>query len=81
MAADALRASYAKRVALSADKACRLTEVTTCFEKRSDGRVGKQIDCPEHVMKGRDRPACGTLRVTMLGQCLAGDGKKGGGRH
>ena len=75
VATAALRAAYSKRVALSADKQCRLTEVTTCWEKRPDGRVGKQIDCPEHVMNGRDRGhQCASLRITQLGQCLAGDG-------
>ena len=76
---SALRASYAKRVALSADKQCRLTEVTSCWEKRADGRVGKQVDCPDHVMK-RDRSSCATLRITQLGQCLVGDGDKKGKR-
>jgi ribonuclease T2 len=72
----ALRAAYAKRVALSADKQCRLTEVTTCWEKLPDNRVGKQVDCPDHVMNGRDRGGsqCSSLRITQLGQCLAADG-------
>ena len=64
-------------MALSADKQCRLTEVTTCWEKLPDNRVGKQIDCPDHVMNGRDRGGsqCSSLRITQLGQCLAADGK------
>ena len=81
VATAALRAAYSKRVALSADKQCRPTEVTTCWEKRPDGRVGKQIDCPEHVMNGRDRGhQCASLRITQLGQCLAGDGGRKGDR-
>lgn len=71
-----LRSSYAKRVAIHADKLCRLTEVTSCWAKAPDGTVGKQVDCPEHVMKGRDRPNCATFRITQLGQCMAGDGQK-----
>ena len=71
----ALRTAYAKRVALSADKHCRLTEVTSCWEKLADGKVGKQVDCPEHVMRGRGRgQSCSQLRVSLLGQCLVGDG-------
>ena len=78
--ATELRGSYAKRVALKADKACRLSEVTSCWAKRPDGTVGGQIDCPEHVMRGRDSPQCASYKLTALGQCLAGDGQKKGRR-
>ena len=76
-----LRAAYARKVAIRADRECRLTEITSCWEKAPDGTVGKQIDCPAHVMKGRDNYSCGAIRVTQLGQCLAGDGQKGGGKR
>ena len=76
ISAAELRRSYAKRVAVRADKQCRLSEVTSCWAKAPDGTVGQQVDCPEHVMKGRDTPACASLRITQLGACLAGDGKK-----
>ena len=68
--AGALRASYAKRVAVKADQQCSLSEMTVCFAKQPDGRVGPQIDCPDHVMKGRDTPACARLRIGQLGSCL-----------
>ena len=35
--AAALRGEYRKRVALSADKHCRLAEVTSCWRKQPDG--------------------------------------------
>lgn len=73
-----LRKAYKKRVAIRADKLCRLSEVTTCWAKAPDGSVGEQVDCPDHVMKGRDSPSCASLRLTQLGQCLAGDGQRKG---
>ena len=77
VATQALRAAYSKRVALSADKQCRLTEVTSCWQKLPDGRVGAQVECPEHVMRGRDRADnCSALKITQLGQCLANDAQK-----
>jgi ribonuclease T2 len=77
VSAAALRAEYPKRVALRANKDCILSEVTSCWEKRADGRVGALIDCPSHVMRGRDT-ACATLKITELGKCLRKAGKKGG---
>jgi len=74
--APALRAAYAKRIAVRGDKQCRLTEVTSCWSKLPDGRIGSQVDCPEHVMKGRDSPQCSLFKMTALGQCLASDGHK-----
>jgi ribonuclease I len=71
-----LRGAYPRRVGLRADEHCRLVEVTSCWEKLADGRVGKQCDCPEHVMRGRDSTSCATLRVTQLGQCLKADAEK-----
>ena len=36
-----------------------------------------QVECPEHVMRGRDRAdSCAALKITQLGQCLANDGQK-----
>ena len=72
----ALRGEYRKRVALSADKHCRLAEVTSCWRKQPDGSVGEQCDCPPHVMKGRDNGRCASLVVAQLGQCLAADSKR-----
>ena len=74
--AAALRGEYRKRVALSADKHCRLAEVTSCWRKQPDGSVGEQCDCPPHVMKGRDNGRCASLVVAQLGQCLAADSKR-----
>ena len=74
--AAALRGEYRKRVALSADKHCRLAEVTSCWRKQPDGSVGEQCDCPPHVMKGRDNSRCASLVVAQLGQCLAADSKR-----
>jgi hypothetical protein len=65
-----LRAKYAKAVAIKADKQCQLSEVTSCWAKLPDGRVGKQVDCPPHVMSGRDSPKCSTFKINALGQCL-----------
>ena len=69
--AGALRSLYARRVAIRADRHCQLSEVTACWAKEPDGKVGHQIDCPEHVMKGRDSPHCSQLKINALGQCLA----------
>ena len=56
---------------------CRLSEVTTCWQKLPDGRVGPQVDCPGHVMKGRDtHKECSMVLLTALGQCLAADAKR-----
>jgi len=33
-----------------ASKSCQLQEITTCWEKRTDGSTGKQIECPPHVL-------------------------------
>jgi len=73
--ADALRATYAKKVAIKADRNCSLSEVTSCWAKRPDGTVGAQIDCPEHIMKSRDSPSCSSIRINQLGQCML-DAKK-----
>lgn len=37
-------------IAFKSDKFCRLEEITTCWEKQRDGRVGNQIPCPSHVL-------------------------------
>ena len=76
VSAVALRLSYAKRVAIKADRACQLTEVSTCWSKLPDGRLGPQMDCPEDVMKRRDTPSCSALRINQLGQCMLGAKKK-----
>ena len=74
--ASQLRGEYEKKVAIKADKQCQLSEVTSCWAKLPDGRVGAQVDCPDHVMKGRDTPWCATLRINALGQCLAAEKKR-----
>ena len=55
---------------------CRLSEVTSCWQKLPDGRVGQQVDCPAHVMKARDNHVCSTVLISALGQCLAADAKR-----
>ena len=76
VATNALRSAYAAKVALKADKLCRLTEVTSCFAVNADGTVGELIDCPAHTMQSRDvGERCASLRITQLGQCLANDGQ------
>eukprot|EP00962_Isochrysis_galbana_P028127 scaffold8866_cov96-Isochrysis_galbana.AAC.2 len=74
-----LRAQYSRRVAVRGDGACRLSEVTSCWAKGPGGAVGPQVDCPAHVMAGRDSPRCSTFLINALGECLLADGGKGGG--
>mmetsp|Transcript_1287 Transcript_1287/g.3968 ORF Transcript_1287/g.3968 Transcript_1287/m.3968 type:complete len:80 (+) Transcript_1287:1-240(+) len=51
----------------------RLSEVTSCFAKGPNGTVGPQIDCPSHVMGGRDSGHCSRFVINELGKCLARD--------
>ena len=74
--ASDVRSAYAHKVALRGDKHCRLAEVTTCWSKQADGRIGKQVDCPDHVMRSRDSPKCSSFVISALGQCYADDMKK-----
>lgn len=76
VSAAQLRSEYGRRVAIRADKHCRLSEVTSCFAKGPNGTVGPQIDCPSHVMGGRDSGHCSRFVINELGKCLAGDGQK-----
>ncbi len=77
IATDELRGNYPRRVAVRADRSCRLAEVTTCWQRRSDGRLGAMIDCPASVMQSRDRTKrCQSLHVAALGMCLATDKKE-----
>eukprot|EP00308_Calcidiscus_leptoporus_P012963 CAMPEP_0119363654 /NCGR_PEP_ID=MMETSP1334-20130426/10570_1 /TAXON_ID=127549 /ORGANISM="Calcidiscus leptoporus, Strain RCC1130" /LENGTH=223 /DNA_ID=CAMNT_0007379159 /DNA_START=114 /DNA_END=785 /DNA_ORIENTATION=- len=69
-----VRNEYGKRVALRTDKQCGLSEVTSCWRKQADGTVGQQVDCPEHVIRGRDTK-CASLRINQFGQCLRGQQK------
>ena len=71
-----LRSAYEKRVAIRGDRHCQLSEITSCWSKVADGRVGVQVDCPEHVMNARDTPSCATMRINALGQCLAAAKKR-----
>ena len=67
---EELRSQYAKKVAIRADKYCRLTEVTTCWKRLSDGRVGPMTDCPDSTMQGRDGTRrCSFLHLTAVGKC------------
>ena len=68
---SAVRNAYDKQVAIRTDKGCSLAEVTSCWMKAPDGTVGPQVDCPAHVMGGRDTH-CSVLRITALGECLKG---------
>ena len=71
-----LRGSYKKRVGIQADQLCRLKEVTTCWAKGPDGKVGEQVDCPLHVMTGgRNHSPCEFLKIVQLGQCDPRDRK------
>lgn len=74
--ASALRGAYTHKVAISADRFCRLAEVTSCWARTVDGRAGEQLDCPEHVMR-RDNQKCDAFVVTALGVCMSADAKKG----
>ena len=39
-----------KKIAISSNQSCQLQELTTCWEKLPNGKVGEQIDCPDHVL-------------------------------
>ena len=41
-----------KKIAVKASKQCQLQEITTCWSKEIDNRVGPQIDCPSYILKG-----------------------------
>ena len=45
-----VKAGGPKRVAVQATPMCQLQELTTCWEKTSEGKVGNQVDCPLHVL-------------------------------
>lgn len=37
-------------VTLMTSKQCQLQEITTCWEKLPSGKVGKQVECPSHLL-------------------------------
>lgn len=39
-----------KKVAIMTNNFCQLQEITTCWEKKEDGSIGKMIDCPAHLL-------------------------------
>lgn len=62
-----------EKVAIMADKSCRLTEITTCWSKTRDGTVGQQVDCPQHVLGSSRNSAvkkgCMQLFLDAAGSC------------
>ena len=60
---DIVRGSE-RKVAVKAAKDCKLQELTVCFEKMDNGMVGKQIDCPDSIMK-RSRHTSRCARVAL----------------
>lgn len=72
-----LRESYPKQVGIKINREGVLEEITSCFEKRSDtGKAGKQVDCPDHVMKGFRNNVCNKngkckqfVKIPRLNQC------------
>lgn len=77
----AIRSSYPKQVAIKVDSKGVLEEITSCFEKGSSAsknkcKVGKQIDCPAHILQGFRNNVCNkkgkcrkTVKVPKLHQC------------
>lgn len=62
------------KVALKADKHCRLEEITTCWSKLPDGSVGEQVDCPDHVLASARNSAviysnCNSVWLDSAGSC------------
>jgi len=55
-----------KAVALKSDQFCRLEEITTCWEKKQDGTVGDQINCPDHVLVSARNSALVTSNCSKL---------------
>lgn len=73
---DELLAEYGgeKFVAVKADRFCRLEEITTCWEKLADGRVGNPRECPDHVLASARNSAimqnnCTRLWLDSPGSC------------
>jgi len=69
-----VRESYSNTVGIQLDDKCRLREVTTCFAKFPDGRVGQQVDCPEHVLLGsrNSNPSeCSKVYLDKPGTCAS----------
>ena len=62
-----------KKIAIMADKSCRLTEITTCWSKNTDNTVGEQVDCPQHVLGSSRNSAvkkgCMQLFLDAAGGC------------
>lgn len=63
-----------EKVAVSADRQCRLKEITTCWNKRPGDDVGEQTNCPSHILgSGRNSAVlmgCKKLAIDLVGQCL-----------
>lgn len=61
-------------IAFRSDKFCRLEEITTCWEKLGNGRVGRQIPCPGHVLASARNSAimehgCNKLWLDAPSEC------------
>ena len=37
-------------ITLMANKHCQLQEITTCWEKLPSGKIGRQLECPSHLL-------------------------------
>lgn len=69
-----LRACYTKAIGIKVSNKCELQEVTTCWSKAPNGKVGQPVDCPEYILKGLrnncDGKKCkGIIKVPKLGEC------------
>ena len=64
-----------KKVAVMSNKFCQLEEITTCWAKTSDGSVGDQVDCPDHVLGSSRNSAvlqkCKSLALDQSGEKCA----------
>eukprot|EP00658_Telonema_sp_P-2_P047715 TRINITY_DN36315_c0_g2_i1.p1 TRINITY_DN36315_c0_g2~~TRINITY_DN36315_c0_g2_i1.p1 ORF type:complete len:250 (+),score=51.43 TRINITY_DN36315_c0_g2_i1:97-846(+) len=65
-----LRAQYPRQVGIRTDRNGNLQEITTCFQKLSNGQVGLQVDCPLHVLQSAlNNCRSAQLHVPAFDQC------------
>lgn len=71
----AIRDAYKKRIAIKVSSHGELEEISSCFEKRKDGKAGHQIDCPLSVMNSFRNNVCKKkkclkqVKIVSLNQC------------
>ena len=59
---EAIVRSSERQVAVKASKDCKFQELTVCFERTAKkGVVGKQIDCPNSIMRNRHTNRCAAV--------------------